>query len=216
MCKIVIVGAGGLGRETLLIARDVCIRQPSWRIKGFLDRNPQVLTGFDCDAGVIGDDDYQPVDDDRLVIAVGDPALRHRLAMRFADRGARFATLVHPLAYVAATARVSEGAVISPFCHVADRAEVGPHVLLNTYSSAGHDSRVGACSVFSPYATANGDTRLGERVFLGTHAVVTPGIGVGNDAKIAAGAVTYRQVPDGHLAMGNPAKAYPNPKPGQA
>jgi acetyltransferase-like isoleucine patch superfamily enzyme len=50
---------------------------------------------------------------------------------------------------------------------------------------------------------------VGERTFLGSHAAVTPGKTIGAGSKVGAGAVVYRNVPDRHLAMGNPAKAHP-------
>jgi acetyltransferase-like isoleucine patch superfamily enzyme len=63
--------------------------------------------------------------------------------------------------------------------------------------------------VISPYGIANGGSVIGDRVFFGTHAVVTPGKKVGSQSKIAAAAVVYRDVPDLSLASGNPAKTFP-------
>ena len=52
-------------------------------------------------------------------------------------------------------------------------------------------------------------SRLDGGIFLGTHATITPGIRVGAGSRIAAGAIVYRDVPKGSLAVGNPAKAFP-------
>ncbi len=211
MRTIVIIGAGGLGRETLLTAQDVCIENPTWRIKGFLDTDKAALQGLDCPFPIVGDDDYQPEENDHFVLAVGNPILRARLADLWGGRGARFLTLVHPRAYVARTATVGVGCVVSPFCHVADRATLDDHVLLNTYASVGHDSKIGRASVLSPYATVNGNVTVGAQAFMGTHATVTPGQNVGDRAKISAGSVVYRTVPSEHLALGNPAKVHAQP-----
>jgi len=80
-------------------------------------------------------------------------------------------------------------------------------VVLNTYASAGHDCRIGAHSVLSPYAVVNGWSVLEEQVMMGTSAIVTPRTTIHRRAKISAGSVVYRDVPEGALAVGNPAQA---------
>ena len=208
MENIVIVGAGALGREILLMAEDVCRDNSALAIKGFLDRDAKALAGFSTPVGIIGDDDYQIDPDDRLVLAMADPKLRLKLAARFAAKGAKFLTLVHPAAMVTRTATLGEGVTVAPFCHVADCAQVGAYVFLNVYASVGHDARVGAGCFFGPYATVNGFSEVGDGVLLGTHAVVTPSTKVGAGAKVGAGSVVYKPVPPNHLAIGNPAKAH--------
>jgi len=208
MENIVIVGAGALGREVLLIAEDACRANPSLAIKGFLDRDANALAGFSTPVGIIGDDDYIIDPDDRLVLAMAEPKLRLKLAARFAAKGAKFLTLVHPTAIITRTASLAQGVTVAPFCHVADCAKVGAYTFLNTYASVGHDARIGAGCFFGPYATINGFSELGDGVLLGTHATVTPSTQVGAGAKIAAGSVVYKTVKPNHLAIGNPAKAH--------
>lgn len=153
--------------------------------------------------------DWQPSPDERFVLAVGNPALRWSLARDLADRGASFETIVHPLAYVASTARIAEGCIIAPFATVGANSSLGEHVLLTYYASVAHDAQVGAASALSPHSVANGGSRLGRATFLGTAAVVNPGVTVGDHAKVAAGSIVYRNVPGRSLASGNPAKARP-------
>lgn len=212
MVDLIIVGAGGFGRELLQYARDAQERDSEIRIKGFLDDEPTRLdeSGGDVGVGIVGDTySYEVREHDRFLVSVGDPALRQTLAERLARRRARFFTLIHPTAYVAATARIGAGCIIGPFANIGSFAQIGEHVLVNLYAAAGHDTRIGAYSAFSPYAVANGGSSVGVKVFFGTHAVVTPSASVGDDCKIAAGAVVYKDVPVGSLASGNPAKAFP-------
>src|SRR5262249_10568550 len=92
---------------------------------------------------------------------------------------------------------------------VGSYAVLAEHVLLVMYAGVAHNVQVGAYSCFSPYAVANGGSIIGEQVFFGSHAIVTPTKRVGSGSKIASGAVVYRNVPDRHLAAGNPAKYFP-------
>jgi len=203
--NVIVVGASGFGRELLQYVQDAHGDNPGVHIKGFLDDDPAKAGG-----AIVGDTLTYPIgEEDRFIISLGDPGLRRALAERLSRRGARFVSIVHPTAYVAPTARIGDGCIIGPFANVGSYVQLEDHVLLNLYSAAGHDARIGSCCVFSPYSVANGGSRLDGGVFLGTHATITPGIRVGAGSRIAAGAIVYRDVPKGSLAVGNPAKAFP-------
>lgn len=208
--RLFIVGAGGFGREVLAYARDAgkdAVDGAPLTVAGFLDDRPDALAGFDVTTSVVGTvADARPGPDDRYVIAIGDPRLRWKLAGALEARGARFAAVVHPLAYVAPGARLGVGVVLAPFAFVGPQASLGSHAVLNTYASVGHDAVVGRCAVLSPYAVINGGTRVGEGGFFGTHATLVVGRSLGAWAKLGAGAVALADVPPGALAVGSPAK----------
>ena len=207
---IVLVGAGGLGREVLNYVLDAIRPSPHLRVKGFLDDNPSALSPDRCDFPVLGSIlDYPIEPQDRFVMAIGDCVTRAELIRKMEARGARFITIVHPTAYVASNATVGNGCIVGPFCAIGSEARVGNHVLLTWYSSLAHNSISHSFAVLSPYSTANGAAILEEGVFLGTHAVIHPMIRVGAWSKVASGSVVCRDVPPNCLAMGNPAKAVP-------
>lgn len=208
--NVIIVGAGGFGREVLQYVREAFTNAPQVTVKGFLDDDPASLNGFELPYSVLGDTtSYKPQTDDRFVIAVGDPQTRAALAQRLAARGAAFLSLVHPKAYVSGTASLGVGCIVAPFATIGAHATLGDHSVLTFYASVGHDAVVGCCCALSPHAVTNGGSRIGDRVFIGSHAVINPLQSVADDAKIAAGAVVYRPVPAHSLAAGNPAKSRP-------
>ena len=212
MKDIIVVGAGGFGRELAEYVLDVAGRQSGIRLKGFLDDDPSKPgeIGRVLSVEVIGDTrSYAIHGNDRFLISLGDPELRKLLSERLAERGGVFFTLIHPAAHVASTATVGAGCIIGPFAHLGSNARLGEHVLLNLHAAAGHDTQIGSYSVLSPYSVANGGSVIEERVFFGTHAVVTPNKKVGCQSRIAAGAVVYRDVPGLSLATGNPARNFP-------
>jgi maltose O-acetyltransferase len=49
--------------------------------------------------------------------------------------------------------------------------------------------------------------RIGQNVWIGSGAIILPGVRVGDDAIIGAGSVVTRDIPAGATVMGNPAKA---------
>ena len=52
------------------------------------------------------------------------------------------------------------------------------------------------------------DTWVGPRTYVGPRAIIMPGIRVGSDCHIAAGALVNRDVSDGTHVIGNPAKPF--------
>ncbi len=207
---LILVGAGGFGREVLKYVVDAIADTPHLRLKGFLDDNPAALKAFNTGLSVIGSiQGYAIQPEDRFVMTIGDPFLRAEITKGMQARGAQFQTIVHPTAYVASSATLGSGCIVGPFSSIGSDAKVGDHVVLTWYSSLAHDSISHTFVVLSPYSTANGSAVLEEGVFLGTHAVVNPMIRVGAWSKVASGSVVYRQVPPHSLAMGNPAKARP-------
>jgi sugar O-acyltransferase (sialic acid O-acetyltransferase NeuD family) len=208
MQDIVIVGAGDFGREVIQYVKDTWLDREGYRLKGFLDDRSVDLRAFGLELDIIGSPrNYTIQEEDRFLVAIGDPPIHRLLTEQIAQRGGRFLTLLHPRAYVALTAFIGEGTIVAPFAFVGPHARVASHVVLNIYASVGHDARVEAHTIFAPYATVNGHVVVESEVLLGTHATVTARKHISHAAKISAGSVVYQDVPARALALGNPAKA---------
>lgn len=54
--------------------------------------------------------------------------------------------------------------------------------------------------------TRLGKVKIGSRVFVGAGSIVLPGVTIGDDVVIGAGSIVSRNIPDGVLAVGNPAR----------
>jgi sugar O-acyltransferase (sialic acid O-acetyltransferase NeuD family) len=207
---IILVGAGGLGREVLNYVLEAIRPSPHLRVKGFLDDNPSAIVPGRSEFPILDSIlDYPIEPQDRFVMAIGDCVKRAELIRKMKARGARFITIIHPTAYIASNATVGNGCIVGPFSAIGSDVRVGDHVLLTWYSSLAHDSIAHSFAVLSPYSTVNGGGILEEGVFLGTHAAIQPMIRVGAWSKVASGSVVYRDVRPNCLALGNPAKAIP-------
>ncbi len=51
-----------------------------------------------------------------------------------------------------------------------------------------------------------GKVTIGDNVFIGSHAIILPGVNVGNNAIIGAGSVVTKDVKDGEIVAGSPAR----------
>ena len=204
--RIVIVGAGGFGREVLQWAREAWPDHASL-VGGFLSDDPGRLTGFLTDVGILSAvRDYRPAAGDYLLLAIGVPYARRQVAESLLAKQARFLTLVHPRALVAPTALIGEGSIVCPFAIVSDAAVLGSFVLANYNASLGHDSAAGEYAVLSPYATLGGGARIDDEVFLGLHASVGPGISIGARSKVSANSCALASAPSDSLVFGVPGR----------
>jgi sugar O-acyltransferase (sialic acid O-acetyltransferase NeuD family) len=207
MDKLIIVGAGGFGREVLQWAEHARAAGAPFEIKGFLDRKADALDGFDVSYPNLGPAlDYQPEPDDRFLLAIGTSAVRMKLASELTARGWKFATLIHPTAIVGSRCEIGEGSIICPHCVVTTDVRMGRHVILNAHSTIGHDATVGDGCTISGHCDITGYVKLDEGVLMGTHASVTPGVKVGKYAVIGAGSVAIRNVQALATVIGVPAK----------
>jgi len=205
MTDYVLVGGGAFAREILgwfkpgLPAGD--------RFVGYLDDGDEPLraAGYDLPqrGKIIG---FKPSADERLVMALTDPAGKMAVAKGLLAAGAQFATLVHPRAWVTDTAKLGSGVVIGPFADVSADAQVGDFASVNGYSSVGHDAHLGAYGTLSGYVDLTGYVKVGEASFFGSGARVLPGVTVGAGCTVGAGAVVVRNVADGATVYAAPAR----------
>jgi sugar O-acyltransferase (sialic acid O-acetyltransferase NeuD family) len=204
--RIIIVGAGGFGREVLQWARHAWPDNAS-KIAGFLSADPDKLDGHAPTLPILGSPaDFQPQPSDGLVLAIGIPGVRRRVAEDLLDRGGKFLTIIHLTAVVAESARIDPGTVICPYAVVSDSAHLGRFTLLNYHASMAHDSVSGDFAVLSPYACLGGNATAGDDSFLGLHATLGPGASLGPRAKIAAQSALLHNAPADALAFGVPAR----------
>ena len=204
--RILIVGAGGFGREVLQWARD------SWPahtnlIAGFLSDDPCKLDGTDCGLAIVSSvTAYRMTPGDYLLLGIGVPYSRKRVAERLEKHGARFLTLVHPRAVVADSCRIGTGTIVCPNAIISDSAALGKFALVNYHASLGHDAFVGDFVVLSPYATLGGHSRVEDEGFLGLHASVGPGKTVGSRTKVSANSCVLSSAPSDSIVFGVPGR----------
>ncbi len=206
MYDIVIVGAGGMGRECCEVAQDIYGGSADYRVRGFLSDVPGVLDGFDVPPllGPIRDYAVQP--QDRFVLAIGDVPGRRKVAEYLLARGAKFLRLVHPTAHVFKSASLGEGVIVFPQAFVGANAHIGDFCLINCHAGCGHDVVMGRFTEQAPYSTISGKARTGEECFLAVHAVVAPGTVLGDRVVVSQGSTVSHRTPDDCLIAGVPGK----------
>jgi sugar O-acyltransferase (sialic acid O-acetyltransferase NeuD family) len=207
---LVIVGAGGLGREiALLVAQINESGQGSWDLRGFYDdRAPATpIVGGLPYLGTVADLNAttSPL---AVAVAVGSSASRAAVVSRLASPQLSFPTLVHPQVALRPAQRIAlgEGCLVQRGCILTCDITLGRFVLLNLGCTLGHDSVLEDFCSLMPHANVGGAAHLGAGVYLGTNATVIHQVRVGAQTTVGAGAVVVRDLPAGCTAVGVPAK----------
>jgi sugar O-acyltransferase (sialic acid O-acetyltransferase NeuD family) len=207
MNRLLIIGAGGFGREVYAWAGQIPRDERDWEVGGFLDANLRALEGFQYPISVLADPAvYAPQAGDCFACAIGDPKTRLSLCRGIRSRGGRFVTLRHPSVIMGTNCRIGDGCILCPGAVLTSDVTLGDFVVVNVYACVAHDVVVGDGSILSPHSDVNGFGRLGEGVFLGTHAAVLPGAKVGDYGVVGAGSVVLKRVASYATVIGVPAK----------
>ncbi len=210
---IVIVGAGGLGREIALLIVQLHDAGAGWDLRGFYDdRAPAAPTvGGLPYLGTVADLNATAVPL-AVAVAVGNSASRAAVVARLTSAQLSFPVLVHPQVALRPAQRVALGAgcLIQRGCLLTCDITLGRFVLLNLGCTVGHDAVLEEFCSLMPHANVGGGAHLGAGVYLGTNATVIHQIRIGAATIVGAGAVVVRHLPAGCTAVGVPAKIIKN------
>lgn len=142
----------------------------------------------------------------RFFVAIGAQQTRRRVVSTLERSGRKAATLIHPSVVVSPSATVGDGTVLMPNVVVNAGAKIGRFCIVNTGATIDHDDVLEDGVQISPGVSAAGNVHFREWCFIGTGASLIPGVNVGAEATVGAGAVVIRDIPTGARAVGVPAR----------
>lgn len=214
---VVIIGAGGHAREVLDVV-EAC-REDGQAVEpvGFLvdpefQADQRELRGLPILGGLEWLEENSASAE--VIVAVGAPELRFRLAKRARAYGARFTTAIHPAATLTRRVTIGEGSVIMAGCRLTTDLRLGRHVHLLLNSTLAHDVTLeDFVSVFAG-ANISGSVYLGEGALVGAGAVLVEKTRVGAWSRIGAGSTVLGPVGANVTAVGVPARVVRTREPG--
>lgn len=212
--SIVVVGAGGFGREVLNLIRainEAVEGEPRWSITGVIDDSPSDKNLAQLDRQSVGHlggvtavlSTSAP---SAYVIGIGSSAVRRTIADRLDAAGWTAATLVHPDATVGSGVELGEGSVICAGARLTTNIRTGRHCHVDTNATVGHDSVLGDFVRLNPASSVSGDCTIDDDVLVGVGAVILNQLRVGRNATVGGGACVVREVHEGTVVKGVPAR----------
>lgn len=200
-----IYGAGGLGREVDIVARKINAIERRWKKIIYIDddENIREVLGVECRTL---DEARQEHENFEISIAVGEPGTREAIFEKVKDEDIGLATLVHPGVFIDGSTEIGEGCVICEGVTITSCVEIGSNTYVHPHAVIGHDVRIGRHCVIGTGCEIGGANAIGDRSYFGFLSGTKELLGIGKDVICSAGAIVFRDLPDGVIAVGNPAR----------
>lgn len=206
MKKLIIIGAGGMGRTFYDMARESVGFGSEYTIKGFIDDNTAALDGFENYPPMLGTiSGYVPKEDEVFVCSIGGGS-RRKCMEEIIAKGGSFLTMIHKTVRLGTNVEVGEGTVVGAFTTIGADAKVGKYNLIQSYTVVGHDSRIGDWNRIDTHVTLVGGTIVEDETDIHTSAMISHKVVVESNSRVAACSFVIRRVKSGTTVMGNPAK----------
>lgn len=201
---VVVLGAGGHGRELADIVRAVADGSGDVSLLGVIDDNePDRALLARSGMRFLGGRSALDGRDVDVHIGVGYPHIRRAIDEAL-QRPAE--AIVHPTGLVGSTVTLGAGAVLAQNVIVTTNITIGRHSHINIGASISHDCTIGDYVTVCPHATITGSARIGDDVFIGAGATLLPGVTIGDRAVVGAGAVVSVDVAPDTTVAGVPAR----------
>lgn len=206
---LLLYGASGFGREVAWLAETATVAR---EVSAFID---DAASGSSARNGI-------PVLDlasaaarfpgAEFIAAVGDPALRERLAGKAIAAGLVPTTLVAGNVAMSRWVTIGAGTVICAGSILTTNITLGAHCQVNLDCTIGHDVVLDDYATLAPGVHVSGCVHIGRGAYVGTGASIINGLPnepmvIGAGATVGAGAVVTRSVAPGVTVVGVPARA---------
>lgn len=210
MKDIIIVGAGGFGREVAWLIERINHKSPQWNLLGFVDdektyRNQLLMGKYQ----IIEDVDWLLESKQKLnvVCAIGNAKVRQKVSSRLmANKNIQFPILIDPSVIMSEDVKIGAGSILCAGTIITVNVEIGSHCLINLDCTIGHDVILHDYITAYPSVNISGHVEIGNCCELGTGAQIIQGKKICADSIVGAGSVVINDIVERGTYVGVPAK----------
>ncbi len=207
MKHLIIVGAGGLGRQMYAWVKECAGYQTEYDLIGFLDDNLSALDGFEGYPPVLSCiSSYEVKNEDAFLMAIGDNDHRLKCISTLKDKGGEFPTFIHPGAFVY-TKKIGIGCFVAPLASIGVDAVIGDYCLIQGGALIGHDVIIGNNARIDCNVVCVGGIQIGDNVCVHTGSIINHGVKVEDNSIVGAMSFVIKKVKQGTTVYGNPARS---------
>jgi sugar O-acyltransferase (sialic acid O-acetyltransferase NeuD family) len=198
MRRIVLIGAGGFGREAAWVVARINAVTPRFELLGFCDDAAEKREGVCGTHSLLGTlaQVTARFGSVGFFCAIGNNHTRREVTRCARAAGHEPVTLVDPAAMIAPDAVIGVGSYVGIRSVISVGVRLGEGVLVNHQVCVGHDARVADFAQLCPGVCVSGGCEIGEGALLGTLSGTIPLKRVGAWATVGAGSVVLRDVAD--------------------
>lgn len=189
---MIIIGAGGLGQETLgiLLANDykdnIC----------FFDENVEIVNLYNKYKILHSYEELKEYlkSDNEFIVAIGHPRLREKIYKKIISLGGKPVSVISKYSHIFPYNQLPEFCIIQPSVGISWGTEFGEGTIIHINSTIGHKVKIGKFVNVGPGVNIIGPVNIGDYVYIGAGSVILNGISIGNSAIIPAGKIVTRNV----------------------
>ncbi|WP_297712624.1 transferase [Clostridium sp.] len=195
MKDIVIIGAGGIGREVAWIIEEINKAKSTWNIVGFVDDNSEMwrkeLNGYKVLGGLDILDKLESKPE--VIVAIANCGVKKEIVSSLNGKF-DFATVIYPSVRVSKYIEIGEGTIIYPGVSLTVNTRIGNHVVISGNCGIGHDSVIGDFSSVLWGSCFSGFDVVGEECFIGVGTKVAQGVRVADGRRICTGGIITEDI----------------------
>lgn len=208
MEKIVIVGAGGFGREVKMLIDQINLKERKYEFLGFYDDGFENGTTINNNQVLGSIEDLANTSQElNVVVAIGSPEIKRKIVEKLTSTTIKFPTLIHPSVLIGDEfVSIGNGCIICAGTIITCNIEIKDFVILNLMCTVGHDTVINSFASFMPSVNISGEVVIHEEVYVGTGAKIINQLEIGKQTIVGAGAVVSKTLPEKCTAVGIPAK----------
>ena len=208
MKDIVIIGAGGMGKDVQWLIERINEVHETWNIVGYIDDGIAVGTVIN-DCVVLGGMEYLKRVESPLAVvcSVANTKIREKIISQIINKqNFEFPNLIDPSVIMSKRVEMGIGNVICAGCIVSVNVALGDFDIICVESTIGHDDEIDSYVTIYPSVNVSGHVTLGEKSEIGTGTQIIQGLKIGRQSIVGAGTVVIREVVGNCTVVGNPAR----------
>lgn len=207
MKQLVIIGAGGFGREVSEIAKNCKGYGTVFFIKGFIDDDINALDNFDNYPKIISTiKEYNVVENDVFICAIGSLKTASLLTNLMLNKNAIFFNLVHNDSEIRKNVKMGIGIIVGSGTIISTDVKIGDFTQIMSNCIIGHDTIIEDFCRIGDMVFIGGNSKIKSTTFIAVNSTILENISIAESSIIGAGSVLIKSIKHTGTYFGNPAK----------
>jgi sugar O-acyltransferase (sialic acid O-acetyltransferase NeuD family) len=204
MKNLIIIGAGGFGREVYNLA--LHCKENNFKIKGFLDDNLNALDGFTGYPRILSTiESYKIDNNDVFVCAISNISVKKIVCNLILNKGGKFINLLHPSSLINLNVKIGIGVILFMNSNISNDCIIEDFVTIQGYVGLGHDTKIGKWSHLNTYTFTGGGVIIFDEVLIHTRSTILPKVKIFSNATVGACSMVIKNVKQNTTVFGSPA-----------